>query len=119
MDDGPPEEKSRPPELYKVMEYPAYSGPPERDKVMNSGPPEENFSSPDQNKVTKYSRMLEMYSQGTPRGKTWLSKMGQNNKDGCLIIVEPFSHVLLHWLYKYCNFFNSTLVLGFFSICES
>ena len=51
------------------MEYPAYSGPPERDKAMNYGPPEENLSPPDQNKVTKYSWMLEMYSGPPERDK--------------------------------------------------
>jgi len=124
MNFGPPEENLSSPDQNKVTKYSwmleMYSGPPERDKVTSSGPSEENVSPLDQNKVTNSG--LPEINSGLPEQdkvgrKTWLSKMGQNNEDRCLILVEPFSHVPLHWLYIY---FNSTLVLCFFfKICES
>ena len=51
------------------MEYPAYSGPSERDKVMNFGPPEANLSPTEQNKVTKYSSVSGKYTGPPERDK--------------------------------------------------
>ena len=67
MYDGPPEAKSSPPELYKLMKYPL------------TGPPEKNLSPPDQNKVTKYSWMLEMYSGPPERDKVTSSGPPEEN----------------------------------------
>ena len=54
IDHDPPEVNSEPPKQVKVMDYPAYSGHPERDKVMDDGPPVAKSSSPELNKVMEY-----------------------------------------------------------------
>ena len=54
MNPGLPEINSSPHEQDKVMEHPAHSGPPERDKVMNTGPPEAKSSPPEQVKLMEH-----------------------------------------------------------------